>query len=81
LDYNPKEWFAPMNSSSNNVPTYSLINNVEKKSSQPLSDNDKADLITIKLEQHAVALQVLSKYPEAMKDYRLAIGAENNEFV
>jgi hypothetical protein len=52
-----------------------------KQSARPLSDNDKADLITAKLEQHAVALQVLSKYPEAMKDYRLAIGAENNEFV
>jgi hypothetical protein len=40
-----------------------------------LSDNDKADLITTKLEQHAIALQVLSKYPDAMNDYRIAVGA------
>ena len=41
-----------------------------------LSDSDKADLITTKLEQHAIALTVLSKYPDAMNDYRIAVGAK-----
>jgi hypothetical protein len=31
-------------------------------SAQSLSDNDKADLITTKLERHAIALEVLSKH-------------------
>jgi hypothetical protein len=67
--------------SSNNLSTYSLINNAERRSTNVnavtriLSDNDKADLITAKLEQHAIALKVLSKYPDAMNDYRIAIGA------
>jgi hypothetical protein len=72
--------------SSDNVATYSLINNADKKSTsfsavnspttRIVSDSDKADLITKKLEQHAIALQVLSKYPDAMNDYRIAIGAK-----
>ena len=39
-----------------------------------LTDNDKADLITKKLEQFAIALRVLAKYPDAMNDYRIAVG-------
>jgi hypothetical protein len=58
----------------------SVHNLAYRRSAQlSLSDNDKADLITRKLEQHAVALKVLSKYPEAMKDFLIAIapGADN----
>jgi hypothetical protein len=44
-----------------------------KQTARPLSDNDKADLITAKLERHAIALEVLSKYPKAMREYVSAV--------
>jgi hypothetical protein len=44
-----------------------------KQSPRPLSDNDKAELITAKLERHAIALEVLSKYPKAMREYVSAV--------
>jgi hypothetical protein len=58
-----------------------LVHNLPYKRSVPLSlsDNEKADLITTKLEQHAIALKVLSKYPDAMRDFLLAVGAVDNQ--
>jgi hypothetical protein len=44
-----------------------------------LSDNDKGDLITTKLEQHAIALKVLSKYPDAMNEFLRAVGDVDNQ--
>ena len=38
-----------------------------------VSTNNKADLITLKLQQHAIALQILSKYPDAMNEYKNAV--------
>jgi hypothetical protein len=39
------------------------------------NDNDhRAEIVTTQLEQYATALRVLSRYPEAMNDFRLAIG-------
>jgi hypothetical protein len=69
-----------MNSSSNDVPTYSLINSVERKSAGAvnnsgarfLSDNDKADLIYVRLERHAIALEVLSKHG-LIEEYKKAV--------
>jgi hypothetical protein len=59
-----------MNHSSSNLSKYSLINDAERNLR---SDNDKADLISQKLEHHAIALQILSKYPDAMKEYVNAV--------
>jgi hypothetical protein len=38
------------------------------------STNDKEDVLTIQLQQYAEALRVLSKYPDAMKEFCLAVG-------
>jgi hypothetical protein len=37
------------------------------------SSNDKEDVITTQLQQFAIALRVLSKYPAALKDFCLAV--------
>jgi hypothetical protein len=37
------------------------------------SDNDKADLITVKLQRHAILLEVVSRHPEILEEYRQAV--------
>ena len=42
------------------------------------SDNDKGDLVTAKLERHAIALEVISRHPSVLNEYIAAVngGAE-----
>ena len=37
------------------------------------SDNDKADLITLKLQQYATLLEVVSRHPEILNEYKEAV--------